>query len=227
MRAVAIVPFVLGLAAAIPTGNDDKDRPPADQVKIVDVNYGGSGCPKGSVTDILSKERDVVTLLFDKYVAQSGPGIEASKNRAACQLNIKIDLPQGYQVSVVQSDYRGSISLPEKVEASLKTTYYQSGDARTVSRSIDFKGKIDKDYVRTDYLGLESLVWSRCGAQSMLNIKSAIEIRPLGSQKHALMTVSSRYEFCRPFNFLTAALQVDSNDLKVTQIYHLRFRKCK
>jgi len=84
-----------GLAAAIPL--EERDTPPPSQVQLVDVNYGGSGCPQGSVGKAISSDKQLITLFFDKYIAESGPGVSPAKNRAACQLNLKIHFPQGWQ----------------------------------------------------------------------------------------------------------------------------------
>jgi hypothetical protein len=39
--------------------------------------------------------------------------------------------------------------------------------------------------------GVESTIWSPCGADSMLNINSQIQLNPLDSQQSALLTVSN------------------------------------
>jgi hypothetical protein len=64
---------------------------------------------------------------------------------------------------------------------------------RQASRSETFQGPIDKDYLKTDIFGVESTVWSACGAEDMLNINSAVQVSPLGSQEVALLTVSTGY----------------------------------
>ncbi|KAE9579212.1 putative secreted protein [Colletotrichum fructicola] len=205
MRVAALIPFALGLVAAIPMGGD---TPPLDQVRLVDVNYGGSGCPAGSVAKSFSDTRDIVTLMFDQYNVQSGPNIKPVEHRKACQLNVKMHYPQGYQFSIFQSTVRGHVNLAKGVEGYCKATYYFSGDEKTAHRTLSFKGPINDDYTKTDKFSLESIVWSPCGTEGMLNIKTAIELNPLSSTKASLMTV-------------------DSNDLKVTQKYYVQWRKCK
>jgi len=85
----------LTLAAAVPL--EERATPPPDQVQLVDVNYGGNGCPQGSVGKVFSSDKQLITLFFDKYIAESGPGISPAKNRAACQLNLKMHFPEGWQ----------------------------------------------------------------------------------------------------------------------------------
>lgn len=60
-------------------------------------------------------------------------------------------------------------------------------------RTLSFKGPINDDYTKTDKFSLESIVWSPCGTEGMLNIKTAIELNPLSSTKPSLMTVSLLY----------------------------------
>ncbi|KAL3295692.1 secreted protein [Colletotrichum asianum] len=160
MRVTALISFALALVAAIPMGGD---TPPLDQVRLVDVNYGGSGCPAGSVAKSFSDDRDIVTLMFDQYNVQSGPDIKPVEHRKACQLNVKMHYPQGYQFSIFQSTVRGHVNLAKGVEGYCKATYYFSGDEKS----------------------------SPCGTEGMLNIKTAIELNPLSSAKASLMTVDS------------------------------------
>jgi hypothetical protein len=44
--------------------------------------------------------------------------------------------------------------------------------------------------MKTDTIGVQSTVWSPCGTEGMLNIKSSIGIVPVGTPKPALLTVS-------------------------------------
>ena len=85
----------ISLVSAVPV--EERSTPPLDQVSLVSVNYGGSGCPQKSVGQAISDDKQLITLFFDKYVAESGPGVSPAKNRAACQLNMKLHFPQGWQ----------------------------------------------------------------------------------------------------------------------------------
>lgn len=195
----------LGLAAAVPL--EERDVPPVNQVKLVDVSYGGNGCPQGTVGKAFSSDKTLITLFFDKYIAESGPGVSPSKNRAACQLNLKMNFPQGWQFGVFKADYRGYVGLPEKTRGYSKATYYFSGDRSQVEREVWFDGPLYKDYIKSDTIGIESTVWSPCGAEGLLNIKSSIGILPVGTAKPGLLTV-------------------DSADLKYKQYYHIQWRRC-
>lgn len=91
---------------------------------------------------------------------------------------------------------------------------------------------MNTDYIKEDTIGLDTTVWSPCGAEGMLNIKSSIGIIPVGTAKPALLTVSippvvgvvpgNFSEVCSNNSFP----QVDSADLKYKQYYHLQWRRC-
>ncbi len=58
-------------------------------------------------------------------------------------------------------------------------------------RSQKFTGPVNQNYLKSDVFGVQSTVWSPCGAEGMLNINSAVQITPLDSKKPALLTVST------------------------------------
>jgi len=133
--------------------------------------------------------------------------VSPPRRTAACQLNLKIHFPQGWQFGVFKADYRGYVGLPASTRGYCKATYYFSGDRSQVDREVWFDGPTYKDYIKEDNIGIESTVWSPCGAEGLLNIKSSIGIVPIGTPQPGLLTV-------------------DSADLKYKQYYHLQWRRC-
>lgn len=106
--------------------------PNPDDVQIVSFVYGGTGCPSNTVSSILSDDRTIMTLIFDQYVAQIGPGVSITENRKNCQLNINLRYPGGFQYSVFSADYRGYAYLDQGVTGVQKSTYYFSGQTAQV-----------------------------------------------------------------------------------------------
>lgn len=94
-NALTLIVAGLGLVSANPQA-PGVNRP-GDNVRLVNVVYGGTGCPGGSVGRQISTAGDLITLIFDSYIVETGPGIVISKSRAACQLNLRMRFPQGYQ----------------------------------------------------------------------------------------------------------------------------------
>jgi len=206
MQLFHIIALFAGVAVAAPTLTE-RDGPSGHEVEIRAFTYGGSGCPGGSVGSMLSTDLTTLTLIYDKFIAQSGPGIQSTEYRKNCQVNVKLHYPQGWQFSIFKADYRGHATLPAGTSGMCKATYYFSGDSNQISSTKNFYGAYDADYLKTDVFGVESTVWSRCGTEGLLNINSAIQINPLGSSKPALLTS-------------------ESTDLKFKQIQYLQWRKC-
>lgn len=126
----------IGIASAgVIDPNYFSDEPTGHDVSITGVAYAGSGCPAGSVAGQLATDLTTITLLYDSFVAQAGPGIQASEYRKNCQLNVKLQYPQGWQFSVFKSDYRGYAQVPDGDTGTVKSTYYFSGDSKQVRYS--------------------------------------------------------------------------------------------
>jgi hypothetical protein len=189
MHLLDIIALFASAAVAAPAVVQ-RDGPSGHEVQIRGFTYGGSGCPAGSVGHMLSDDLTTLTLIYDDFVAQAGKGIEPKERRKNCQVNVKLHYPQGWQYSVFKADYRGHATLPAGATGTCKATYYFSGSSQQVSKTQYFKGPYNADYLKTDTFGIESTVWSPCGAEGMLNVNSAIQLDPLASEQPALLTVS-------------------------------------
>jgi hypothetical protein len=208
MQLFGIIALFVGVAVAAPTILTERDAPSGHEVQISGFTYNGAGCPRNTVSSVLSDDLTTMTLIYgDAFTAQAGKGIEPKERLKNCQVNVKLHFPQGWQFSVFKADYRGRADLPKGASGTCKATYYFSGDSRQVSRTVTFQGPYDDNYLKTDIFGVESTVWSPCGAAGMLNINSEIKLNPLASEVPAVLTATS-------------------TDLTFKQIQYLQWRKC-
>ncbi|KAI8910902.1 hypothetical protein EDD86DRAFT_128463 [Gorgonomyces haynaldii] len=183
------------LAAAAPPG-----------VYIKSVTYGGTGCPQGSVGSLFSDDKTSLTLLFDSYVASAGPNVPITESRKNCQLAADIKVPQGWSYSVAKVDYRGFVNLPAKGTATQSSTYYFQASSQQYTASTNYAGPVNKDYLTSDTVPFQSLIWSDCKATVPVNINTKIKLTvPTGTQ---------------------GLITTDSIDAKVTQIYGLTWKNC-
>lgn len=120
----------LGLASPTPV-----TAPNPNDIYIKSFTYAGSGCPAGSVANATDAAKEVLTLLFDNYVASIGPGTAVADRRKNCQINLDIHYPNGFQYSLFSADYRGYAALDQGVTGEQVATYYFSGQQSQV-RSI-------------------------------------------------------------------------------------------
>lgn len=146
----------------------------AQEIKVRNISYGGSGCPQGTVSKSISNDRSVFTIIYDQFVASIGKDSPITDSRKNCQLNLDLEIPKGWRFSILGSDYRGYAQLDRGVSGSHLTTYYFAGNSQQVTTKADFQGPVAKDYIIHDNTGL--LTWSPCGGQFNLNANSQVRL---------------------------------------------------
>ncbi len=177
---------------------------------LSEPQYGGTGCPAGSAAVALSPDSTSLSILFDQYVVEAGGS--KSFDRKNCNIAIPVRIPQGYSVSVIAIDYRGFTGLPSGGRAQLNVDYFitSSGEqrpGRPVRTSKSFYGPMTSDYLKSDSLGLEAVVWSGCGADAILRANTTLLVNSNSRRDQAMATV-------------------DSADVSSGIIYHLQWRRC-
>jgi hypothetical protein len=180
--------------------------PDPTRVYVQSNTYGGTGCPQGSVGQSFANDRLSFTMIFDSFVASSGPGVPVTESRKNCQLNINLRIPNGFSYSVATFDYRGYMNLPAGVAAEQKVTYYFQGEVKQASAGLRFTGPVNRDYLSRDTLGLAAMLWMACGRNVPLNVNSQVRLTGLLSRQ--------------------AQVTSDSFDGKVKHIMGLQFRRC-
>jgi hypothetical protein len=160
-------------------------------VRVRNIAYAGTGCPAGSVAEDISPDQQAFTLLFDQYVAQTGPGVPFVQKRMNCQLNIDLDFPAGWSYSLFSVDTRGYVDLDPGVTALEQSSYYFQGSAQTATMTTNMTGPLDKDYALHDDLAVSALVWSPCGAERALNINTQVRANSFNPNANGLITVDS------------------------------------
>jgi len=181
---------------------------PPREVRINGVSYGGNGCPQGTVSSSLNSERTIITLIFDAYSATIGPKAKSRNDaRRYCQLNVRVQYPGGYQYSVFKVDTRGYADLDGGVSGEILTTYYFSGESKDAKTRLNINGPLHATYRKSDSLKAESQVWSPCGKEGLINIKTEINLTSRDDRAGGLLTV-------------------DSIDAKFEQKFSLAWRSC-
>ncbi|MBW4612747.1 MAG: DUF4360 domain-containing protein [Desmonostoc vinosum HA7617-LM4] len=167
-----------------------------DKVEILDAEYGGNGCPDGSASVSISPDGQELSILFDQFIAE---GNKSSQRRKSCNLSIPIKVPQGFQISLYDADYRGYVA--PYTTGRLRAEYFFAGQRGPVF-SRTFRG--ENDYNVRDQLVTVADVWSRCGDSVNMRVNAA-------------MTASGQ-----------GVATVDSFDLAHRGlVYHIKYRQCR
>jgi hypothetical protein len=207
---VAAVAALSGVAFAAPVADapDAATGPDPSTIQIKGIAYNGSGCPKDSVATIMADDRSAFTLLMSDYTASIGDGTKPTDWTKNCQINIDLRYPQGWQYSLFEATYRGTAVLDKGVVGTQSAVYYFTGAGSTqqCKASTTIKGPYSDLYKITDTIGVETLVWSPCGANGKLNINSNVRLSKTGNGSGVLTTES-----------------VDGN---FRQIYGMQWRRC-
>ena len=191
---IALVAFVLSSAFAY-----------ADDISLGMPGYGGNGCPDQSVSATLSPDAKALSLLFDSYQVQAGGSSGHSFDRKSCNVAIPVHVPQGLSVSVLAVDYRGFNHLPQGAKSQFNVEYFFAGAVGPAFRQ-SFNGPQDKDYLISNQLTAQAIVWSPCGIDVNLRTNSSIRVTTTQNQE--------------------AMATVDTEDVTAAIVYKLQTRVC-
>lgn len=178
----------------------------ADDIALGEAQYGGTGCPVGTASVALSPDAKALSILFDQYVAEAGGA--KSFDRKNCNIAIPVHVPNGYSVSILSIDYRGFVGLPAGGRAQLNVDYFLAGAGAGVRTTKRFTGAQNQDYLTSDALGVEAMVWSACGADTVLRANTTMQVFSNARRDQAMATV-------------------DSADVQAGLVYHIAIRKCR
>lgn len=178
-----------------------------DDIQLGIPGYGGNGCPSGSASVTLSPDNKSLSIIFDEFITEAGPGVGKTLDRKSCNIAIPVHIPQGFSVSVIGVDYRGFVSLPSRRSfAQLKAEYFLAGSRGPIYRKR-FRGSQDTDYLFSNDITAQAVVWSACGADVNLRVNASM-----------LLKNGDRYD--------DALATVDSADVSSGIIYQLQWKRC-
>lgn len=198
-KALGLLSVAVGLSFAASNAS-------AQSLQLGYPGYGGNGCPQGTASVSLSPDNQQLSILFDSYLVQTG-GAGPTVDRKSCNLSIPVTVPGGYSYSIMQVDYRGFNSLPRTARSQLNVEYFFAG-SRGVRTTKNFVGPVNDMYQTTDRLGADAVVWSPCGAQTIMRVNTS------------MTQFGSRYGE-------DALSTVDSADISSGLVYHIQFRRCR
>jgi Domain of unknown function (DUF4360) len=166
------------------------------KVEIVGASFGGNGCPGESAKATVSPDGQELSILFDKFVAD---GSKPAESRKSCSMSIPIKVPQGFQISLYDVDYRGYVAVG--TTGKLRAEHFFAGQKGPVfERTLPG----EKDYNVRDSFETAADIWSRCGDSLNMRVNASMVAKGSGTAT------------------------VDSFDLAHRGlVYHVKYRDCK
>jgi hypothetical protein len=205
----AVAAALLTSAIITPPGAPN-ETPPPDHITIDIVTVNGSGCPAGTAAVAVSEDNKAFTVTYSDYLAQVGVGARPTDFRKNCQLNLRVNVPQGFTYGIAQADYRGFAHLERGAYAIQKANYYFQGMSQNDSASHRYNGPHSDDWQATDQTELAAIVYSPCGEKRNFNINTELRVYP-GSSNTATTT---------------SFVSMDSTDGAIDTTYQFSWKTC-
>lgn len=178
------------------------------QIRLGTPSYGGNGCPAGSASVSITEDGKTMSVLFDQFKAEAGNTTGRRIDRAACNLRVPIQVPQGYSVALIGVDYRGFNAIPGSgAYTEFNAEYFYAG-SRGPRFSRRFQGPQNDEYLINNKLIATSMVWSACGKEVIFGINAAATAMANSSMQQTMMIV-------------------DSADISAGILYQFSWRRCQ
>ncbi|MGK5088729.1 DUF4360 domain-containing protein [Bdellovibrionota bacterium FG-2] len=111
-------------------------RPISDQIEFGLPTYFGEGCPKQSMSSVLSPDHRSLSALFDQASVEAGPTSRAGRSSRqlanqtkVCSIMIPLNAPVGLSLASIKSDFRGFFSAPNGTSAQVALKQWLADDS--------------------------------------------------------------------------------------------------
>jgi hypothetical protein len=205
----AVAAALLASAIIIPPGAPN-ETPPPDHITIDIVTINGSGCPAGTAAVAVSEDNKAFTVTYSDYLAQVGVGAGATEFRKNCQLNLRVNVPQGFTFGIAQADYRGFAHIERGAYAVQKANYYFQGMSQNDTASHRYNGPHSDSWQATDTTEIAAIVYSPCGERRNFNINTELRV----------------YKGTSDTTTTTSFVSMDSTDGAIDTTYRFSWKQC-
>lgn len=184
MRMPAVSIMLLLLASANANAKMPDAGAPADSAVP-------NGCPEGSYSVVNAPDGSALSILFDGFSIAAGPRADGVVLRKVCNIQVPLQLPDGYSLGVYRVDYRGFAHLDPTQTAELNVAYALGlqSNGRRFQRGI--RGAHDGDFAFTENIGAGLMRRVGCGDAAVLNVAATLELQAGRQPSGALVALDS------------------------------------
>ncbi|TWP51918.1 DUF4360 domain-containing protein [Lentzea tibetensis] len=201
---------LMAASIIIPPGGAPGATPPPDHITIDVVTVNGSGCPAGTAAVAIAPDNTAFTVTYSDFLAQVGVGAKPTDLRKNCQLNLRVNVPQGFTYGIASADYRGFAHLESGATGVERANYYFQGMSPTAYVSHSYAGPFSDDWQATDNTELAAIVYHPCGEQRNFNINTELRVNAGTSDPKTT----------------TSFMSMDSTDGSIDTTYHFAWKEC-
>lgn len=161
-------------------GTVDETKPSKIEITNKDIQIAGPGCPNDSTNvtaELIEEENSLVgfKINYNELIVAKGPNSDGKKSRIFCNVAIPLKYTEGFQYSLGTYEMDGVISKPVGVGG----THESSVEFRGQNKKFVTIKKFDKEEAFSGPYKTASTtdeVWSDCGSQIPVNIKTTIRL---------------------------------------------------
>ncbi|MGW4210321.1 DUF4360 domain-containing protein [Lentzea sp. NPDC004789] len=201
----AIVAAALAMSTAV---LPQTDVPPPGRVTIDVATVNGTGCPNGTAGVEVSPDNTTFHVIYSSYIALVGVGAGPTDFRKNCQLNLRVNVPEGFTYGISEVDYRGFVQLAPGANSSLRSTYYFQGSPQTEYKSHKWQGPVSDEWQATDVDWM--IVYRPCGGSRNINLNTELRVNAGTSDPKTT----------------TSFMAMDSTDAYIATDYHFAWKRC-
>ncbi len=129
------------------------------------LSYGGTGCPKNSLTYALSSGQQELVLDYNRFFVRSGPGTNKSLDRKYCNLAIPVHVPAGYEIALA-TESEGKALVRATGKATLNVESFFPGTSGIKNTKVFKLGHYNVTIGDSE----NSIAWSTCGSDTILRM---------------------------------------------------------
>jgi len=203
----SLIGFIFVLMAAFYAEAQD-----LGQVQVLDVTYGGTGCPGGTVDTTFAPQNNQFSVLYSAFDVSVGGDAPAGNDQKSCDVHIQLRLPPGATLNVEAADFRGFVALDEGVSA---------------QHSVDHK--VGSTKVSNFGFGTQTFQGPYQDAYFIQNIRPNVKDNKPKCHPHKneiAVKIRTRIKMKGGDQNHQGLMTVDSADGKLEQKYHFTLRKC-
>ncbi len=179
------------------------------QIRLGVPAYGGTGCPSGSASVSLTDDQQILSVLFDSFVAEAPTMTGANFDRKACNLRIPVSVGPGYQVALIAFDYRGFAAIPSGGRGQFEARYAYVGQKRPAIFRKSFQSGRADNYSLKNELISTTIDWSPCS-----------------TGRDLMMTVDANILAVTNSAMQATNVSIDSVDISAGLLYQIQLRRC-
>lgn len=196
-------------------GNERSERVREAHMDPRQITYSGSACPEGTVTVTMAPDNLSFSVFFDRFSSEVAPG-QNGVDRKNCRIMVPLEIPEGMQLGITRTDYRGFAELPARARGQLRSSTAFHGLRPDGRPSGEFSQPVDLRYEFVGPVSQEYAVTS--------GVLTAQQYSPCGGFMRLMMDTNMMLH--NQSRDQTATVTLDTIDAAGELIYYVNWQKC-